>query len=159
MPPPGGNNMQAELSAQGVHLERVTVFGRVRCDVLDASEVLLDDLTFVEDQQAGCIRFSRYERGSVLPRRYECVPSDQQASACPPQARCLPPLFNSRRFARPDYAQLAAACPQEILTASEEGAEVGAFASALNTVRLKNLEIKLQEFLPVGLSALVIAET
>jgi hypothetical protein len=88
------------------------------------------------------------------------VPSNEQVSNCSLQkGRCLVPLFNSRTFGRPDYAQLAAACPQEILTASEAGAEVGAFASALNTIRLGNLEIKLQEFLPVGLSALVIAET
>jgi hypothetical protein len=73
--------------------------------------------------------------------------------------RCLAPLFNARRFGRPDYMQLTTGCPPEILTASEAGAEVGAFATALNTIRLNNLEIKLREFLPVGLSALVIAET
>jgi hypothetical protein len=159
-PPPSMNNLQSELAAQSVQLERVTVFGRIRCDVLNASEALLNDLTFVDDRQAGCIRFSRYELGSMLPRRYQCVPSNEQVSNCSLQkGRCLVPLFNSRTFGRPDYAQLAAACPQEILTASEAGAEVGAFASALNTIRLGNLEIKLQEFLPVGLSALVIAET
>ncbi len=160
-PPPSPH--QSESSAQSVQLERVTVLGRIRCDVLEASEALLDDQAFVEDQQAGCMRFSRYELefdGLRLPRRYQCVPSDAQASNCSSQkGRCLAPLFNSRTFGRPDYAQLAAACPQEILTASEAGAEVGAFANALNTLRLGNLEIKLQEFLPVGLAALVIAET
>lgn len=141
-----------------LHLERVTVFGRVRCDVLEASECLLDDLVTVEDRQTGCIRFSRYELGSILPRRYECVPSDTQAEGCT-EFRCLPPSFNSRRFGRPDYAQLAAACPPEILAASEERAEVGAFAGALNPIRLANLEIKLAEFLPVGLSSVITAET
>jgi hypothetical protein len=55
--------------------------------------------------------------------------------------------------------QLAAACPPEILTASEERAEVGAFASALNPIRLGNLQTKLQEFMPVGLSAVIVSET
>jgi hypothetical protein len=156
-------------AAQGVQLERVTVLGWVRCVTLTASECLLNDLAIADDQQAGCIRFSRYELGSVLPRRYQCIPSDTQAGACastppslalgPPAFHCLAPLFNSRHFGRPDYCQLAADCPLAILTASEAGAEVGAFASRLNTIRLANLNIKLQEFLPVGLTAVVIAET
>ena len=52
-----------------VQLERVTVLGGVLCDTLSASECLLDSYVAVEDQQSGCIRFSRYEKGSILPRR------------------------------------------------------------------------------------------
>jgi len=146
-------------STRSVQLERVTVLGRVSCEVLQASECLLNDLAIVEDQQAGCVRFTRYEKGSVLPRRYQCVPSEEQAAACPPLYRCLTPLFNACRFGRPDYVQLAAACPPELLTASEARAEVGAFAGVLNPIRLNNLGIKLQEFMPVSLSAVIIAET
>jgi hypothetical protein len=68
-------------------------------------------------------------------------------------------MFNSRRFGRPAYAQLAAACPVEILTASESGSEVGAFAAALNTIRVQNVRVKLREFMPAGLSAVLIGET
>jgi hypothetical protein len=142
-----------------VQLERVTVLGQIHCDVLSASECVFDDLAFVEDRQSGCIRFTRFESGSVLPRRFQCVPSEAQAASCRPPGRCFAPLFNSRVYGRPDYAQLAAACPPEILTASERHSEIGAFTSALNPIRLSNLQIKLQEFMPVGLSAVVIAET
>ena len=163
-----------------VQLERVTVFGQVLCDVLNASECLLDDLARILDQQSGCIRFTRFETGSILPRRYRCIPTDEQVAAWPTFDRVMPPLFNSRQFGRPDYAQLALAglalglarkfqdmtaqekmrfSQAEILTASEAGAEVGAFASTLNAVRLTNLGLKLQEFMPVGLSAVLIAET
>jgi hypothetical protein len=145
--------------AGSVQLERVTVLGRISCGVLNASESLLDDLATVEDQQSGCVRFSRYEKGSVLPRRFQCVPSEAQAASCAPPGRCYAPLFNSRRFGRPDYMQLAAACPAEILTASEERAEVGVFASTLNPIRLSNLQLKLQEFMPVGLLAVIVADT
>jgi hypothetical protein len=55
--------------------------------------------------------------------------------------------------------QLASACPAEILTASESAAEVGAFASRFNAIRLSNLAVKLQEFMPVGLTPVIIAET
>jgi hypothetical protein len=142
-----------------VQLERVTVLGRIFCDVLSASECILNDYVFVEDQQSGCIRLTRYERGSVLPRRYRCVPTEEEIAASSPRLRCLPPRFNSRRFGRPAYMQLASACPAEILTASEAAAEVGAFASRLNTIRLDNLAVKLQEFLPVGVTPVIIAET
>jgi hypothetical protein len=73
--------------------------------------------------------------------------------------RCYAPLFNSRRFGRPDYAQLAAACPPEILSASEQRSEIGAFTGNLNPIRLENVRIKLLEFLPAGLAAVIIAET
>jgi hypothetical protein len=68
-------------------------------------------------------------------------------------------LFNSRRFGRPDYAQVAVGCPNPILTAGEDQGEVGAFAGSQNTLRLRNINIKLQEFMPIGQSAVIIAET
>jgi len=142
-----------------LQLERVTVLGRIECDVLQASECLLNELAVVDDQQSGCIRFSRWERGSILPRRFQCVPTEAQARDCPPNRRCLPAQFNSLRFGRPDYAQLAAMRQREILSASESGAEVGAFASELNQIRLANLQVKLREFMPVSLAAVVVAET
>jgi hypothetical protein len=142
-----------------VQLERVTVFGLIFCEALNASESLLNDVALVEDQQSGCIRFTRFESGSVLPRRYQCLPSESQAKAGSNSGRLFAPAFNSLRFGRPGYAQLASACPREILTASEAGAEVGAFSGTLNTIRLKNLRTKLGEFMPVGLSAVVVAET
>jgi hypothetical protein len=142
-----------------LQLERVTVLGRIECDVLQASECLLNELATADDQQSGCIRFSRWERGSVLPRRFQCVPTEAQARDFPPNRRCLPAQFNSLRFGRPDYAQLGAMRQPEILSASESGAEVGAFASELNQIRLANLQVKLREFMPVSLTAVVVAET
>jgi hypothetical protein len=142
-----------------VHLERVSVFGVIRCEILNASECLLNDLAFVADQQAGCVRFTRFEHGSVLPPRFQCVPAESEVKAHPELVRFSVPVFNSRHFGRPDYAQLAAACPVEVMTGSESGAEVGAFAATLNTIRLGNLQTKLREFMPVGLRAVVVAET
>jgi hypothetical protein len=69
------------------------------------------------------------------------------------------PIFASRRFGRPDFAQLAATGPEALLTASEHGAEVGAFANDLATIRLQSTNTKLAEFLPAGMTAQLIAET
>jgi hypothetical protein len=146
-------------AARSVQLERVTVFGSIFCDVLTASESLLNDIAIVNDQQSGCIRFTRFESGSVLPRRYRCVPEGNQIAGCSGAIRCVVPLFKSRRFGRPDYAQLMTTCADVILTAGEDHGEVGVFAGTQNTIRLKNLMIKLQEFMPVGLSPVIVAES
>jgi hypothetical protein len=146
-------------SATNVQLEHVTVLGQVQCQVIQASECLFTDVVIVDDQQSGCFRYSRYERrnpasglSSALPRKFQCVPAEQET-------RLLSPVFYSLQYGRPAYCQLAAACPPEILTASEAGAEVGAFADNLNAIRLSNLALKIQEFLPAGLSADIIALT
>jgi hypothetical protein len=157
--PPSSPPQIPRPAARNVQLERVTVLGRIHCEVLSASESILDDVAVAEDRQSGCIRFSRFETGSLLPRRYQCVPSEQDEAECPSGGRCLAPFFNSRRFGRPDYLQLAAATPAQILSASEQHSEIGAFAGALNTVRLGNLRAKLKEFMPVGLEPVIIAET
>ena len=156
--PPAVLGLQSDTAAKIVQLERVTVFGAIVCEVLRASECLFNDVVIVQDQQSGCVRFTRFEKGSVLPRRYQCIPTDTQIAGCKGQVRCFAPAFSSRRFGRAGYAQLARACPDEILKASENGAEVGAFASTQNTIRLRNLTTKLQEFMPVGLSPVIIAE-
>jgi hypothetical protein len=157
--PPPVLKLQSDQAAKLVQLERVTVFGSILCEVLQASECLFDSIVTALDQQSGCVRFTRFEPGSALPRRYQCIPGESQLGACPKNLRCLAPVFNSRIFGLPGYAQLGLNCPGEILRASENGAEVGAFAGAQNTIRLRNLMTKLQEFMPVGLSAVVVAET
>jgi hypothetical protein len=83
---------------------------------------LFDDIAIVQDQQSGCVRFTRFERGSVLPRRFQCIPNDSQLASCQGNTRCIPPAFNSCLFGRPSYAQLSRSCRSEILTASEAGA-------------------------------------
>ena len=149
----------SQSAASVVQLERVTVLGRIFCKVLRASECLLNDVAIVQDLQSGCVRFTRYEPGSQLPRRYQSIPDETQLQACSRSARCLAPIFNSRQFGRPGYGQLASSCPNALLTASESGSEPGAFAVGKNTIRLRNLRTKLREFMPAGLSAVIVAET
>lgn len=153
---------QGDQAVRNIHLERVTVLGSINCDVLTASECILDAVVHVNDQQAGCIRFSRFESDAsplALPRRYECIPTDEQMHNHRSPLRLLAPLFNSRRFGRPDYLQLATGGPAGLLAASEQRGEIGAFTNAQNVLRVANLKTKLQEFLPAGLTALVLAET
>jgi len=133
------------------HFERATIWGTADVHQLYGSECLLVDVFNVSDQQAGCLRYSRYQVGSRLPRRFQCVPADNDLAANP-----VTPAFNSRRFGRPDYAQLHRACPAALLSGAENGSETGAFLGALTALREKNLGVKLEEYLPVGLTPALI---
>jgi hypothetical protein len=140
-----------------LRLERCTVLGRAHVHRLWASECILDDRVVVEDAQAGCVRFSAWSAGSVLPRRYESVRIAPAA-----------PLFRTRTFGHPDYAQLLSTADHAILdepvtgsvvAGGPEGSELGAFAGERNPIRLRSLRIKLAEFMPVGLAPVTVMMT
>ena len=54
-------------------LSRCTVLGRLVAHRLDASECILRELAQADDRQDGCVRFSAWFTGSLLPRQYESV--------------------------------------------------------------------------------------
>src|SRR5262249_27238315 len=76
-------------------LSRCTVLGTMRVHRLGASECILHDVATVEDSQHGCLRFSAWATGSVVPRQYESVPIEPRAA-----------LFGALAFGRPDSPQL-----------------------------------------------------
>src|SRR5207248_6083242 len=82
------------LNAGSVHLERCTVLGPAYVHRLEASECILDGRVLVEDTQHGCVRFSAWSTGSVLPQKYESVEVAPEA-----------PSFTSSSFGRPGYCQ------------------------------------------------------
>ncbi|HTD37760.1 MAG TPA: hypothetical protein VK669_09615 [Candidatus Limnocylindrales bacterium] len=139
----GGDAIVAKNAA--LTLDRVTVFGRVTCLSIAASDTLLDDVATASDKDTGYVRFTRYEPGSSLPSAFAST-----------TAR---PSFESYRWGRPAYARLAVRTPAVVTAGSDRLAEVGAFASRLDTIRLANLARKTEEFLPAALSAIAIAET
>src|SRR5262249_2350136 len=144
------------LSDGEAKLDRVTVLGRSWFHHLAASETILDDLSFVEDPQRGCVRFSAWVTGSVLPRKYESV-------EIPPRA----PLFTTRVFGEPGYSQLlesadrAILAPEggTILSGAANGSEMGAFSSEKNPIKERGLLIKYEEFMPLGLAPVIIYVT
>jgi hypothetical protein len=137
-------------------LSRCTVLGDVGVHRIDASESILAGAATVVDAQRGCVRFSAWVRGSVLPRQFESV-------RIAPGAR----LFAATDFGRPDYALLlpgadaAVGEPADgtILEGAEDGSEMGAFAREKAAIKRRGLLLKLEEFLPVGLIPVVIEVT
>jgi hypothetical protein len=134
-----------------VSLTRSTVLGLIHVHRLDASESILGEVATAEDTQDGCVRFSAWSSGSVLPRRYECAEIPAQA-----------PLFVSRRYGEAAYCELSgsaddlivsattAAAPS-ILTGAENSSEMGAFAAAGAPVKERSLLVKYAEYMPAGI--------
>ncbi len=140
-----------------VDLSRCTLLGPAYVHRLSASECILDDIVLVNDAQHSCVRFSAYAAGSVLPRQYE------SASIAPKSS-----LFTSDRFGQPGYAQLLSSVDNTVLpdttgtTISEgaqDGSEMGAFAREKKPIKERSLLIKYEEFMPLGLTPVIIYVT
>lgn len=138
-----------------VDLERCTLLGPAYVHRLAASECVLDDTVVVEDLQHGCVRFTAYAIDSLLPRKYESV-------AVAPRA----PLFETRDFGQPQYAQLLSTVDTAIVSGTNTisaggptGSELGAYAGELAPIKERSLLIKYDEFMPIGLSPVVVYVT
>ena len=94
--------------------------------------------------QTGCVRFSFLPYNAVTPRRFECV---EQALAS------AQPVFATTQFGQPAYAKLWACTSGSIRRGADDGGEMGGFHFVLAPLRESDLAIRLQEYLPVGLSA------
>lgn len=147
-----------ELDDGTVTLERCTLLGPAAVHRLQASECILDDAVTVADAQHGCVRFSAWATGSTLPRQYECVEIAPAA-----------PIFTTRVFGQPGYAQLLSTADRTILSSTSvrpsiiqggpAGSELGAFAAEQNAVKQRSLRIKFQEFMPLGLDPVIVVVT
>ena len=134
-------------------LARTTIFGPVRVHAVDlAEDSLFADPIIVARRQRGCVRFSFVPRGSVTPRRYRCQP--ESAEAVEPASPEVVPLFLSRRFGHPEYAQLdPVACPLVIRQGAGDESEMGAFHDLYGPQRAAGLRARVEEFLPAGSEA------
>ena len=131
-----------------VQLSAVTVLGRVAAQELWASDTILRDFTAVDNTQNGCVRFSAYAAGSVIPRQYESVQVSPGA-----------PLFTSDAYGQPGYAQLLESAGAAILSGADNGSELGAFSADLNPVKEQGLLIKYAEYMPLGLTPVIVHVT
>ncbi len=140
-----------------VQLTRVTVLGRIAAHRLLASDSILRDFAAVDDTQDGCVRFSAAASGSAIPRQYE-------SAEIPPGA----PIFTSDSYGQPGYAQLLETADSAIVTGApgasisagaENSSEMGAFSADLNPVKEQGLLIKYAEYMPLGLTPVIVHVT
>jgi hypothetical protein len=141
-----------------VIMRRVTVFGEVAVESLDASEALITGLATVVDTQEGCFRFS-----AVLERADPLNPASAHSRVPHPYEshfiRDFNAVFTSRVFGQPGFAQLAESAPLALLRGAENGSEIGAFSGLLNPIELDSLRAKIDEFAPFGLLPVYLFET
>jgi hypothetical protein len=139
-----GLGVAAIVAADGrVELDRVTVFGPVAVFVLEASEVIFNDLVTVIDRFQGCVRYSRVTGLSMLPRRHRVVVD-------------VPVRYVSVNRQTPEHARLAESCDRRVLCGAEDGSEMGAFHDVQQAQRYEAFFRRLIEYTPAGLTTGII---
>lgn len=139
-------------------IQRCTVFGQVQAHSIDLGEnSIFDGRITVARRQEGCIRFCYVTPGSRTPRLYQCQPDlvtkgKDDATKAQAETR-VTPHFNSKRYGRPDYCQLADDCAEEISRGADDESEMGAFHDLYQPQRLANLRARLDEYTPAGTDA------
>ena len=140
-----------------VQLSRVTVLGRIAAHRLSASDSIMADFAAADEVQDGCVRFSAYAHGSVIPQPYK--------SATMPAGA---PIFTTDSYGQPGYAQLletadaaivGGATGASISAGAETGSEMGAFSADLNPVKEQGLLAKYAEYMPLGLMPVIVHVT
>jgi hypothetical protein len=130
---------------------RTTVFGQTQVHAIElAEDSIFDGQVFVARRQIGCLRFCYVAPGSRTPRRFECQPRDGNG---------VEPLFNSKRYGHPTYAQLSLDCPVEIAAGASDQSEMGVFHDLYQPQRTALLQARLDEAVPAGMEAGIIFVT
>jgi hypothetical protein len=93
-------------------------------------------------KQEGCVRFSFLPYQAVTPRQFKCV---TRALASPQ------PYFFSLRYGHPAYVKLLVSTDDTIRRGADDGGEMGAFHFLLAPQRESDLQVRMQEYLPVTL--------
>jgi hypothetical protein len=104
-------------------------------------------------KQVGCVRFSWLPFDSIVPTRHRCQPDSAAA------AGRITPHFTSLRYGTPAYCQLSASTPESILRGADDESEMGVFHQLFGAQRETNLNIRMSEYLRVGLRAGIFYES
>jgi hypothetical protein len=156
-----------------LRVERSTIFGKIETNSIAlASDSIFTGTIDVTRRQIGCMRFCYVPLDSRTPRRYNCQPdmveaavnrkypkpeqAEQRINALKSERIRVEPQFNSKRYGRPEYCQLALACAPEITSGASDESEMGVFHDLFQPQRAANLRVRLGEFMPAGSEAGII---
>jgi hypothetical protein len=127
----------------------LTVFGRMRVESANGRGGIWVHKLEVLNNQKGCIKFSYFSgEGDRLPQNFACVRG--------PAVRLS---FSGEIFGQPSYAQLARSADFLIRERGPDDDQMGAFGFLLEVHRWRNLQIRIREFMPVGVRPLLVAVT
>jgi hypothetical protein len=132
-----------------VVVTNATFFGRVRATAARGQGGVFTHRLVVFDHQKGCLKYSYFSGDAdVLPPNHACVDGND--------ARLV---FTSTWFADPGYARISRVSDSRILTRGPGDDTMGATNFLLEAHKWTNLEIRLREFMPVGVRPLVVTIT
>jgi hypothetical protein len=127
----------------------VTCFGPVRVSEVGGAGGIFTQRFEVLDNQHGCIRWTWFSGDADrLPPNHFCLSA--------PDVRLA---FTSDRFNDPGYAQLARGSDVRIRTRGPDDDAMGAYGFLLEAHKWTNLQVRLREFMPVGVRPLVVPAT
>ncbi len=131
-------------------LEYCTVLGTMTIERLQASDCILlhrfeKDLETPPLSEVVCLRYCALPEGlSALPGAYQCTE--------------MPPLFYSQTLGDYGCGVLTPAAPRQICFGSEDGSEMGAFHHRHYCIGTIAVTDKLDDFLPVGITPVIIPD-
>jgi hypothetical protein len=151
----GGTLQAVDCTLVGkVHARQIPLISN---SILDARLAPADTWTLpvrAERVQVGCVRFSITPAAARMPRRHRCLPE----LAPPAERPWAQPMFTDRRYGHPAYMQLSRGVYPGIATGADDDSEMGACHKLFARQRVANLNLRLDEYLPVGLEAGVMFE-
>ncbi len=136
---PAQANHTLAIAGSRLSVARATIFGAVKvAQLTQASEVIFEGTVTAVTPKDSCVQYSYFPTGSNIARPGNC-PSPE-----------LQPVFTSRRYGQPGYAQLSLDCPPKIRRGAENGSEIGVFHHLSQPQREDNIGSMLDEYLPYG---------
>jgi hypothetical protein len=135
--------------AGALHFDGLSCFGAVRVAAVGGFGGIFTQRFEVLDNQHGCIKWSAFSGDADrLPPNHFCVFAND--------ARIV---FTSERFNHPGYAQLARETDRRVREAGPDDDAMGAFGFLLEAHKWTNLQVRLREFMPVGVRPLLVPVT
>ena len=97
--------------------------------------------------QTGCVRFCWLPFASITPSRFKCLPTSIALEAV------VRPYFASLRYGDPAYALLSMWSPMAIWQGADDGGQMGVMHSIQEMEGVRNMQLRIPEYLPVDLEA------
>lgn len=141
-----------------LHIEDSTVIGKLRTRTmrLASNSIFLARLglrdpwpaaLWCSRRQVGCVRFCSLPREAITPRRYECLPPDEDSTDV------FLPSFITLRYGQPAYALLSGDVPVAVWKGADNGSQMGVYYQTQETEAVANVQIRVPECLPVLLES------
>jgi hypothetical protein len=134
----------------------LTVFGRMRVESIEGRGGIWVHALEVLNNQKGCLKFSYFSGEAVerLPQNQGCVKGAGAGGNREARLR-----FTSEIFGDAAYGQLAMSADFRIRERGPNDDAMGAFGFLLEAHKWRNLQIRYREFMPVGITPLLIPIT